>query len=203
MNFLQLTFYYRILLLVLFLSAISLLDYRKHGTGATKWRECLYICTIGLFGAVYAILIDFVTSSISKHYFIIGKGIQDNSSFFNNVILQGMEAGFIGDLVGACILVYANNPKPNEPSLPYIQLSFQLWLPILLSLLLGILSGLSVYNLFPIEHFTFYQGVLSKKEALRFVTVWGTHIGIYIGAILGFVMGGYRVYRQRAEKKPE
>src|ERR1700712_3883544 len=55
--------------------ALALVDLRKHGAGATRWREYLVLLTCTLAAIVYGALNDQVTSAISWEYFYYGKGL--------------------------------------------------------------------------------------------------------------------------------
>src|SRR5437762_121034 len=62
---------------VLIFTSLALVDLRRNGPGATRWREYLFLLFCVTAAMFYGIANDLITSSISWEYFAYGKGLAD------------------------------------------------------------------------------------------------------------------------------
>ena len=171
------SFLARLGVLLVVLGAILAWDYRRHGAKGTRWREYLFLVAVGLLGAGIGVAHDLVTSSISEDYFVIGKGMNKGVGFRSSVIELGAHAGFLAAVVGTSPLSLG-------------RLARLVWKPLVCALLgAAVLGGLA--TAVPPDgalRLEFVRG-LSMPERARFVRVWGIHIGVYGGLLLGLVWG--------------
>src|SRR5512145_2433678 len=87
-------FTYRIALFLFLVGAVTVLDIIRHGHSGSRWKEALFILAVGLCGAVYGLLHDFVTSSISPEYFSLGKGLGASPGLQQRALSLAAQAGF-------------------------------------------------------------------------------------------------------------
>jgi hypothetical protein len=184
------SFLARLGVLLVVLGAILAWDYRRHGAKGTRWREYLFLVAVGLLGAGIGVAHDLVTSSISEDYFVIGKGMNKGVGFRSSVIELGAHAGFLAAVVGAGIYLLANGRRDGTSPLSLGRLARLVWKPLACALLgAAVLGGLA--TAVPPDgalRLEFVRG-LSMPERARFVRVWGIHIGVYGGLLLGMVWG--------------
>ena len=96
---------------------------------------------------LFAMAHELVTASISKDYFILGKGL-DAEAFTQNVLWLAVRASyFIGLLVGMLFLLL-NLPSRTRLQLSYPALYQKLAWPLLFSVALATCFGLLVQNTF-------------------------------------------------------
>ena len=103
------------------------------------------------------------------------------------VIRMGSEATWTAGLICGVAILIANNPRKTTPQLPYRTLYRLLPLPAATAALFACLAGLAGYlGLFnPFFQFLFNPDLNWRPR--RFMSVWGAHLGGYIGAILGLL----------------
>jgi hypothetical protein len=191
--------YWRLGVLAMLMSIVAGIDWRRNGAAATKWREYAFLLAAGLLGGLIGIANDLITSTISPDYFVIGKGIPADGYFRLHVVSLGFQAGLMmGMLVGGIYLI-ANNPKPNRRSLPLVQLFRFALPPILTAIALAPLGALLIGRWDPLNFRSPSQlgNLLNPTQATRFLTVWGMHLGIYAGGLLGTFYGVFAIRRCR------
>jgi hypothetical protein len=192
------SFLSRLILLIAILALIALIDWRRNSSRATKWREYGFLATSGLIGGLFGVAIDHVTATISRDYFVIGKGIAADDGFRLNVTAQGFQAGLAAGAVIGGIYLLANNPKPLRETLPYARLlRFGLW-PILCALLFAPLMSLLMYLWDPFHFSTRLDDLLPQSQREAFLAVWGVHVGLYLGGLTGTVGGVIGIRRARS-----
>lgn len=190
MLFDDLPFLSRLGILLVVLTIMATWDYRRRGAQAARWREYLFLVAVGSLGAGIGVAHDLVTSSISEDYFVIGKGLNKGVRFRASVIELGAHAGFLVAIVAAGIYLLANGRRDGTSPLSLGQLARLAWKPLVCALLGGaVLGGLA--TAVPPDGALRLEILrsLAAPERARFVTVWGIHIGIYSGLLLGLVWG--------------
>lgn len=193
----SLPFELRIGALLALFTIVAAVELAIRRRGATRWREYLFLLAAASIGAVYGVMNDLITSSISPEYFSLGKQISPGSGFLARVVRLGASAGFFGGAIAACALLYANNPHPRYNQLPYLRLARLALFPAALAFI-GSIFGAA----------TGYSGTLSSQAAVlfpqldavaaeSFCRVWLIHVGLYLGLLLGTIVAFYRVRRAR------
>lgn len=169
----------RLGLLVLLFAVISLAEVALRGRAASRWREYLFVLACGTVGAVFGLANDLLTSRISPEYFILGKGVPEGAGFLEGVIRVGFEAGFSGGAIAGCVLLYAN--RTGLPPVRHVG-----WI-----ILLSAAGGLAAW-------------AVGRMASLSpFHTVWGMHVGIYVGLVAGILRYWQYWHRMWSDKKHE
>lgn len=187
----------RILAGVGFFAGLAFWDIKRHGREARRWREYLFLLTAVLGAMAYGIVNDQVTVTISWEYFYYGKELAPalgpvtppaDGPLRWEAAKVGMKATWTaGLLIGAAMLM-ANSLKKKFPFLPVRQL-YGLLAGIALPTVvlaglggaagrLGWLSWLGDFRI--LETYDLWRPA-------RFMSVWGIHLGAYLGGALGTV----------------
>jgi hypothetical protein len=179
------------------MTLIAWIDWRRHGDQATKWREYGFLLVAGLLGGMFGVGIDQFTSTLSPDYFVLGKGIPNDAAFRAHVAALGVQAGFVmGMLVGGLYLL-ANNPRPDRIALSYVRLFRYAVAPIVAAIVVAPISALLVANWDPLHLARELRDLLPPAEIEHFRLVWGIHLGVYAGGIIGAIIGVIRIRRLR------
>jgi hypothetical protein len=193
----RIPFLYRLAGLILLAAAIALWDYRKHGPSGTRWREYSFLLAAAMLGGLFGLANDTLTSRLSPEYFIYGKGIVPGPYFHHQVLILGFQAGFGAAFVAAACFLFANNPKPNLPSLPYRKLSVFILQPILAALVLAVILGVtSRWFIRPTFDPRLAQ-FAGPAAAVWFWRVWCIHLGLYLGLLFGTISAVLTIRRAR------
>ncbi len=183
-------------------------DLMRHGRAAQRWREYAFLLLATLAGIAYGVVNDAVTSSISWEYYFYGKGLADvmpaktppdPRALRNQAMGIGMRAGGSAGIVIGAILLIANNPRPNRRRLTYKQLASHLSMifavTIACSLLLGA-AGASGWLLWTSNDLAdlWHTG---DFRPIRFLGVYGIHLGAYIGGAIGITIAVVRIAQAR------
>jgi hypothetical protein len=189
----------RLSLLLALMAIVAGIDWRRNGSRGTKWREYAFLIVSGLLGGLFGIANDHLTATISADYFVLGKGIVADGQFRLSVTGLGFQAGLCaGAVIGGCYLT-ANNPKPERPNLAYPRLlQFGLW-PLFFAVLVAPLVSLLVCRWDPLDFGSRLGDVLSPPQLIRFLAVWGIHLGLYAGGLIGTICGVVGIRRARAK----
>ncbi|MBI3724494.1 hypothetical protein HY251_11150 [bacterium] len=190
---------WRLLAGALFFLALGVHDWRRHPEDPRRAKEYLFLLYSMLLSVLYAVLHDHVTATISREYFLYGKGLVDDPRPFRvAVTVLAAHAGYgPGLFAGACLLL-ANNPRPTRPQLPYRDLARLAALPLGGAVLAAAL-GAALFS-----RDVFHQRELARELAgerwSRFLATWGIHYGTYSGAALGTIAAVVIVLRARRRK---
>ncbi|MFK8004591.1 MAG: hypothetical protein AB8H86_33795 [Polyangiales bacterium] len=185
------TFAYRALAGVLLLGALAYTEWRKHRQ-LSRLREYAFLFATAGLAVAYAVVHDIITFALAPEYFFVLKDVAGDT-FFPNVAWLAARAGWTAGLAIGLGLLIANNPGRRE-QLSYAALAQHIRFPLVWSLAAAIGGGLYARYWMP--------GALSGwglEHPLAVVTVWGIHIGSYVGALLGLAHGCFRVLRARAD----
>ena len=188
----------RITLGVVFFACLSLVDLRRHGRRATRWREHVFLFIAVCIALIYGVINVQFTSRISWEYFYYGKGLSailgdhtppDSAQLSWEAAKIGLKATWtVGLLVGVAMLM-ANNPKLGLPQLTYPALLRQTSIIFLITFacaallgMVGCKGGLTRMS------DDFRQMVLRNEDRpYRFMAVYGIHLGGYVGGTLGTI----------------
>src|SRR5437867_8855004 len=96
-------------------AALAVADLCKHGRGATRWREYLFLLMCVLLAIAYGVINDQVTSRISWEYFYYGKELDrvlgpetppDPAALHRHAAIIGAEATWsAGLIIGVALLL--------------------------------------------------------------------------------------------------
>jgi hypothetical protein len=193
-------FLWRLGLLLVVLAVVAALDRWRYRARATRWREYLVLLACGAVGGVLGAAIDQVTATISPDYFVLGKGLPAGAGFRRAVAWLGFQAGFVTGCIAGGLLLWAGQPERYRVQIGYRGLCRRLPLPVLGALLLAVPMGLVVPAWDPLGLGEVLAAELPPPRLARFLTVWGVHLGLYTGGVLGTLLGmlGLRRARQRS-----
>ncbi|MHC4959922.1 MAG: hypothetical protein ACYTGN_16275 [Planctomycetota bacterium] len=165
------SFEFRVLVLLGVLGPLAALDYARHRARATRWREYLFLLACATAGGVFGAVFDQLSVTLSPEYFEVGKGIERNADFRLNVTRLGFHAGFFAGAVASALLMYLS---PRAP--PRAQARAAAWVPAmaLACAPLGLL-------------------VFGTDDGFRQVA--GLHAGLYAGALVGLAIAVMRARR--------
>jgi hypothetical protein len=190
-------FSYRIALFLFLIGAVTLLDIIRHGQSSSRWKEALFILTVGMCGAVYGLLHDLVTSSISPEYFSMGKGLGDSPGLQQRALSLGAQAGFAAGAIASCFCLYFNRPRSGVPVIGYKHLAWPAVLCLVSSVTGAVVLGVTGKMVIPHATLEFARPSLNPVQFDQFRTVWAIHVGSYLGLIAGVVFGGVGIRRAR------
>ncbi len=179
-------FWVRILVLVALMAIVAGADAWVRRRRARRWKEYLFILAVGCLGAVFGAMIDLVTSSISADYFICGKELSPDGIRWRAMVL-GLEAGFsAGAIAGALCLFIGMRNGAGSITLPRV--AMLAWRPLVLALVLGAAVPLTCSWFDPFGYVELLGGThVGPGGAVRFLTVWHIHTGVYLGLGAGVV----------------
>jgi len=178
------------------LSLYAYFDWRKKGKNATRFKEYSFVVLVSILTILYAITHDFMTVTISKDYFVIGKGL-DGSHIYSQTAWLAIRAAYGPGLLIGAVYVFLNNPSRNLPQLTYRQLLSNLQWPLFFAIGMAVFFGILGY-VDILNRKSDFQNVVLDPDL--FLAVWGIHWGTYIGGGTGFVFGGFRIRSTRRRK---
>lgn len=191
-------FWTRIGLLLGLMVLIAGLEWLIRRDKATRWPEYLFFLAVLVVGAIFGILVDQVTSRLSLEYFLYAKSLDPDEIEWQLVEL-GAKSGLTAAVFFGGIYLIANSTGRRIKQLPYRKLSSYLSYPILGSVLAATLLGLIAYVCVPDEFLGRYQEILLQEERAPFRLVAGAHYGLYLGGVIGTVIGVVRIRRLRTK----
>jgi hypothetical protein len=179
---------------VVVLGALAVWDYRRHGSDARRWKEYAFLAGMVSLALFYGIANDQITVSISWEYFYYGKGVADKLGYqqptdFSALRWEaakiGMQATWTAGLLAGVALLMANNPRQDRPSASWTRLSLLGGAIFVSAALGGVLLGLAGYV-------GLLGGLLGFPDDMPwrvapFMTVYGVHLGGYLGGLFGAV----------------
>lgn len=171
------------------------LDRRRHGPAARRPGEYAFLLAAGALGAAFGFACDQVTSRLSPDYFVEGKGLDPGPGFGRAVIVLSLQAGFTAGVVLGAVLLLTNQPRPARPALPLLRLLRRAAWPLGGALVAAPVGALVVPPL-ALPHLRDLL-VLPPDRLEAFARVWGAHVGVYGGAVVGLVVAGLEVRRAR------
>jgi MFS family permease len=196
-----------------FFLTLALVDLRRNGRRATRWREYAFLVACVAAALIYGVLNDQITTTISWEYFAYGKGVAENvpaaepansARFRLEVAKIGMKATWTAGLVFGVALLLANNPRRDgRPRLRNRELLK--YLPLILLITAAVAASLGVAGyLGAFTHFNqdFREMLrLNQWRPRRFMAVYGIHLGGYVGGVIGTAVAVLRVARSRRAER--
>lgn len=182
---------------VVIFTILALVDIRRHGQQARRWREYLFLVVCVVVAMAYGIANNMVTLSISWEYYY-GKNLHEALGPPENLqpwplrreaIRIGMMATWsVGLLLGVAVLL-ANNPRRNLPQLPFRSLYWMLPLVFAGAVVGGVLGGVVGFAGW-LRHASKDLMDVWLENMFRpryFLAAWGTHLGGYAGSALATI----------------
>ena len=193
----EISFVHWMLLLSSVAVAWCTFDVWRQGRSSTRWREYLFLLACGAVVGLVAAAVDFVTVRISPEYFLIGKGIEGGDGFVWRALALGLQAGFVAGLVLGCCALFANNPNSRLCGLSFRRLAVHTARSVVAAPLGGFLAGLVCWLGLSARLASKFDLPVEGEAAARFFTVWGTHLGVYAGGVIGGIWVVICVRRER------
>lgn len=175
-------FAWRVAALIGVAALFVLLDRRKPAAQRTRAGEYTFLFVMGLAGALFGAVNDWITSTLSPEYFIFGKGLDAGSNLTIDVLQLGGQAGFTAGVVGAAVVLYFTGGAISASRLYRLAP-----VPFLAATLTGAILGIVNWLTGGIHGFANLDGFLTPEQTERFHIVWSVHLGIYIGAALALI----------------
>ncbi len=194
---------WRLLAGALVFLVLGLVDWRRNPEDPKRAKEYLFLLLSMLLAVAYAVAHDHVTATISREYFLYGKGLCDDKRPFRwAVTVLAAHAAYGPGLISGAALLLANNPSSKGiPQLPYRELVRFAGLPLGCAAACAALGGaISAADPFDMHEFA---RELAGTPWRPFLITWGIHIGTYTGAALGTVAGVVLVRKARHASRPK
>ena len=173
----------RVIALMILATAMVVHD-RRRGCTNRQW-EYGWLFLAGIIGAIYGVVNDTITVSISPDYFELGKGLSVDSGLRHQAILLGGKAGFSAG-ASACVLwqfILRHVPAPTRCRM----ILRWIWIPFTLAGSLAFILPIILGHTDPLGFGERLVGVISRERIDSFLTVWWAHIGAYLGLIIGLL----------------
>jgi hypothetical protein len=195
---------------VLIFALLAVLDLRRRGREATRWREYLFLLLCVVSAMLYGIANDMVTSTISWEYFCFAKEQYPQPitvlppvarELYPAAAIVGMKATWTAGLLIGAILLIANNPRRSRPRLPYTKMNRHLAMIFAITVLCAACFGFAGYaGAFDGFDGGFAEAVTDSPERRqRFLTVWSIHIGAYAGGAIGMIVAAVLIFRRKID----
>lgn len=202
----------RILAGVGIFTVLAVVDLIQHGRNATRWREYVFLALCVGVAMLYGIANDEVTSRISWEYFYYGKELApiigpDTPPNPAALDWQAARIGaaatwWAGLVIGASILM-ANNASRRLPRLSctrlVARLSAIIGITVLSASILGLIGNRFLLNWISED----FQELASTNlwHPRHFMTVYGIHLGGYLGGAIATVFAVVSVIRERKNRQ--
>ncbi len=176
--------YVRIAVGVAIFATLAIVDIKRRGAQATRWREYLFLLACVAMAMATAIANDMVTVTLSPVYFVVHENIRayDPPNIRWVALSVAMRGSWWVGLIGGVAMLFANNPSPRWRQLPMRRLYKRIGLVMLTALACSALMGSLQY--------AGLLGEIGKDADIRerlFMTALQAHTGAYIGGGLGIV----------------
>ncbi len=201
----------RIALGAAFFALLGCIDLYRHGRQGRRWKEYAFLAAAVAAALIYGALNDQLTCSISWEYFYYGKGLAQRlgpaappaPGLRWEVAKVGMKATWTAGLLIGVALLLANNPG-RRPQLSYPRLAGHLALIFACAVVAAAVLGLLGYAGWPARWSEDFRQMLLHDEfrPRRFMSVYGIHLGGYLGALAGTALAVLHIRHQRKLSPP-
>ena len=184
------TFVYRVAIGLPIFALLLVYELWRRPKESRRGKEYAFLFGVTLLAMAYGVLHDFVTWSICRDYYVVGKGIPSAASGYTiDVVKLAMKATWTGGLLCAAAFLVANNPDRHRRQLPYFTLLQLMLIPLASSILFESALGIAFGGFASSVARRFGMMTYLELSGPRFIAVWGMHIGAYSGAALGLLAG--------------
>jgi len=166
---------FRLIVLVAFFVVVAAIDYYRKREHSQKWKQYLIVLICAFFFAIFGAVHDQITVTISKDYYTIGKGISP-SNLRMGVFSLGLKTGSYAGIIFSITLLYFGLVENIKSIVRY---AIPVGIIAICCLILGTAVGYMLHRI--------GFRVLNQGNNAAFLSVWGWHIGLYLGGIIGLV----------------
>jgi hypothetical protein len=173
---------------------LAIADIRKHGKGATRFREYAVLLAAVGTALLYGAINDQVTVTLSPEYFLNGKELDkvlgDHPPMDRlrwEAAKVGLKATWTVGLIFGVVLLIGNNPIGTLPRLRNRELLVYLPGIVLVAVVLGAVGGWLGYHGYLTGLDSDFASMVDANvyRPKRFMSAWGVHLGGYIGGAVG------------------
>lgn len=190
----------RVLLLFTLMAIVAIVDFKRKGREASKYREYGFILIAGVAGALAGFANDLITSSISPEYFIFGKGLELGDDLRCRAGIFGAKEGLSAGIIAGAVCLFAIGQKTSLSGAQLRSLLARLWMPLGGAALVGVTLPLGAGSFDPFHLAAKLESLLNGEQIGRFLRVWWIHTGLYAGLVLGLAAMIARTRRDRRVK---
>lgn len=187
-------------------AALALVDLRRRGRHARRWREYGVLLGSVIAALLYGAINDQITVTISPEYFLYGKELYKTigedpppAALRCEAAKVGLKATWSAGLIFGVALLIANNPFRSLPRLSNRRLLLYLPLIVLTAAACGVVGGWLGYR----GHLTGLDSDFSDLidanmyRPYRFMAAWGVHLGGYAGGLVGTIVAAVLIWNVR------
>ena len=198
----------RILIGCMIFAVLAAVDLYRNGSAARRWREYAFLLVCVALALGYGIVNDQLTAGLSWEYFYYGKDLMsvlgeqtppETWRLRLEAAKVGMKATWSAGLIIGVVLLFANNPSKTLASLPFRRLLG--FFPLLLLITIAGAAAMGIMGYFGGLRFVTseFDGLIKDNlwRPYRFMTVFGIHLGGYIGGLLGTIVVAIMVRKER------
>lgn len=191
----SLNYIQRLGLLCVFVILISTIDYLIKGEKATRWKDYGFVLSVAIFGGCFGALFDQISVSISPEFFQYGKNLGPFRGFElrQRVAGLGFQAGFFAAILLAMILIYRTQSWTPRPFAKLYRAS--LW-PVAFALFCAPFGCFAGQYIDPLNAQEAFGTFLGKTLLIKFRSVQVMHLSLYLGALIGFGCGLWKLGTQ-------
>ena len=184
----QFPFWDRAALLAGLMVVGAAVEWWKRGRAATRYKEYGFIWLTGFIGCLVGGANDFITSSVSPGYFVVGKGLAPGDEFHLRAVIFGVQEGLSAGVVAGAICVYVARRKSRQPPLGFDKVLGQLWKPVICAVVGALLVPLLVGGTDPAKLAARLSEAGENAAMIpAFLRVWWIHTGLYAGLLAGLI----------------
>jgi len=194
--------------------ALALIDLRRNGRAATRWREYAFLLIAVVAAIAYGAINDQITSAISWEYFYYAKDLYkilgpttppDMRALHWQAAIVGAKATWTAGLIIGVALLLANNPMRDRPRLRNRQLLIYIPLIFLICVAFGVCFGFfgreGWLNFLSADFQDMARADIFRPR--RFMTTWGVHLGGYVGGGVGTALAIRKIFSDRSARIPQ
>lgn len=182
-----------------FLLAASAVERLVRGPGAVRFGESVFLVTCGAAGAVFGVLVDLCTVSLSPDYFAVGKGLGVDPGLPGRALLLGLHAGTAAGVLAGCVLLAANGVGRRAPRRAAQELYARLP-PLVACAVAGGVTGACLGAFLPETLLGDWRELVPGDARRSFLMVWTAHSGLYLGGAVGTLRAAWKVRKQIPEE---
>jgi hypothetical protein len=201
----------RIAVGVCIFAVLGIVDWRRNGPRATRWREYGVLFITVAAACAYGAINDQITSRISWEYFYYDKELDkvlgpqvppDAGALHWEAAKVGLKATWSAGLILGVALLLANNPRKGVPRLRNRELVARLPMMFAVAAGLGAIFGWLGYEGWLTNLSGEFQDAVKTNlfRPQRLMCTWGIHLGGYIGALVGTIMACVKVMQLRLRR---